>query len=154
MEFQPSPTKETVIVVHGTFSNPGAEGVASWWERGGKFCDQLDRTFEAYGSTARCWAHRAECFSWSGENSWAARAKAASGLRAYIDRLIEQGWTCHVVAHSHGGTVPLEALRDMQGWPAPPGLGWLCTLGTPYLTLKARPLWPFTVKARPRGALL
>src|SRR5690242_15326641 len=110
MEFPPSPANETVIVVHGTFAKPGTEGGASWWERGGNFCGQLDRTLEEYGSCARCWAHQGACFSWSGENSLAARAKAASELRAYIHRVIKQGWTCHVVAHSHGGTVLLEAL--------------------------------------------
>jgi hypothetical protein len=146
MGFQPTATKETVIVVHGTFAKSGAEVDPCWWERGGKFCRQLDCMLEEYGSVARCWAHDGECFSWSGENSWTARAKAASELRAYIYRLIKQGWTCHVVAHSHGGTVLLEALRDMWG---ERGVGWLCTLGTPYLTLNARPLWPFRVNARP-----
>jgi hypothetical protein len=113
MELRPSPTDETVIVIHGTFAKPGIEGGASWWERRGAFCRQLDRALEEYGSTARCWAHDGECFRWSGENSVAARGKAASELRAYNHRLIRQGWRCHVVAHSHGGTVLVEALRDI-----------------------------------------
>lgn len=146
MGFQPIATRETVIVVHGTFAKPGADGDVCWWERGGKFCLQLDCMLEEYGSIARCWAHDGECFRWSGANSWTARAKAASDLRAYIYRLSKQGWTCHVVAHSHGGTVLLETLRDLSDTD---GVGWLCTLGTPYLTLNARPLWPFRANARP-----
>ena len=125
--------KETVIIVHGTFAAPydGPEDPATserpkkWYEPGSDFCRQLDEMLAAKGSSARCWAHLDECgeeakqraarrtgyFCWSGQNAWIDRSAAAKAFMAELKFLIkEKGWTCHVVAHSHGGNVVLEAL--------------------------------------------
>lgn len=93
-------TKETVLIVHGTFSGP-VEGKPSWYEPGNLFCRQLDEQLAAKGSSARCWSHLDEFgdelkrragrdtpyFSWSGRNSWIDRSAAAKQLWAEIEYL-------------------------------------------------------------------
>lgn len=139
--------KETVLIVHGTFAAP-VEGKLAWYEPGSEFCRQLDEQLAARGSPARCWAHLDECgdelrrraargaayFSWSGSNSWIDRSAAAKQFWDEIEYLArEKGWTCHVVAHSHGGNVVLEAL-DLDNPYRQGGLASnFVLLGTPIL---------------------
>jgi hypothetical protein len=115
--------------------------------RTASFCRQLDKRLAAKGSPARCWAHLDECgdelgrrakrgtryFSWSGRNSWIDRSIAAKQFWNEIEYLNEKGWTCHVVAHSHGGNVVLEAL-DLDDPARRGGLSSnFVLLGTPIL---------------------
>ena len=55
-------------------------------------------------------------------------------LGDYVAKLRNEGWRCHIVAHSHGGNVLVEALPQIT---APPGsnlpLGKIVTLGTPFM---------------------
>src|SRR5262249_37770961 len=77
------------------------------------FIAKLNDALQKRGSAARCWAHchqGDQGFHWSGENSWVARTQAAAELRSYVLNLRNEGWCCHIVAHSHGGNVVLEAL--------------------------------------------
>lgn len=139
-------TKETVIIVHGTFAAPD-EGKLAWYEPGSAFCRQLDERLGAHGSQARCWAHLEECgeelrrragrvttyFSWSGRNSWTDRSAAARQLLDELDYLIDQGWKWNLVAHSHGGNAVLEAF-DLDNPNRIGGLTGNCVLlGTPIL---------------------
>ena len=105
--------KETVVVVHGTWAAPLASQ-GCWYDlREGTFATQLNAALEKHGHPARCWAHCAETeeiFAWAGENNWLARTTAAEHLTKYVSKLRDGGWKCHVIAHSHGGNIVLEAL--------------------------------------------
>jgi hypothetical protein len=108
-------SKETIILVHGTFASPSQTGPLKWYQPGHDFCTQLDNKLAELGCPARCWAHCPPegVFWWSGENSWIARSKAADDLANYLAKYLALGWKCHIVAHSHGGNVVLEALRTL-----------------------------------------
>ncbi|WP_156528237.1 hypothetical protein [Bradyrhizobium stylosanthis] len=133
------PSRETVIIVHGTWAAPVSSKL-HWYQSGssdGCFVSKLDKALQARGSIARCWAHCDEgtrAFHWSGENSWVARTKGADALGDYVHELQKAGWLCHVVAHSHGGNVLIEALPKIdatEDGEAPTGR--LVTLGTPFM---------------------
>lgn len=140
------PWRETILLVHGTFAAPRKDGPPQWYEPGSGFTDALDAELKRRGSEARCWAHivdrikgSGELFSWSGANHWLDRHEAAVRLASLLDRLVADGWRCHVVAHSHGGNVLVEALRRMRRSSDPGkadafGSGSLVTLGTPFVT--------------------
>ncbi len=136
------PPKETVIIVHGTWSAP-EPGVIQWHQpvngtpAAAGFIARLDNALQKRGSPARCWAHCTQgspAFRWSGENSWVARTTAASSLGDYVVRLQQEGWRCHIVAHSHGGNVVSEAFSQILAaakslWSP----GRIVTLGTPFI---------------------
>lgn len=134
--------KETVIIVHGTWAAP-EPGVTKWYQRptedaeAANFVAKLDAALDERGSAARCWAHCAdgqEPFRWSGDNSWIARRHAAAKLGEYVARLQGDGWRCHVVAHSHGGNVVVEALPKILARGSTPRTeGRIITLGTPFI---------------------
>ena len=134
--------KETVIVVHGTWAAP--DPVERRWylpndDRpcGLPFIDNLDAALAARGSSARCWAHydpEHPAFHWSGENNWIDRTLAASALADYVAKLRTEGWHCHIVAHSHGGNVLIEALPHIvTSLDSQQPQARLVTLGTPFL---------------------
>lgn len=136
-------TKETVILVHGTWAAP-INGTTAWYQPtvlgsdGQTLASTLDRALEKRGAAARCWAHTGngnDVFCWSGGNEWIDRARAASALAQIVNRLHADGWRVHIVAHSHGGNIAAEALpqiEDMSGNTA--GIsGTLTTLGTPFV---------------------
>jgi hypothetical protein len=135
------PIKETVIIVHGTWAAPDPPK-RRWyqpiddWSGDEPFTAKLDAALHKRGSPARCWAHcnvGNPIFSWSGENSWIARTHAAATLADYVTKLRKEGWRCHVVAHSHGGNLVVEALPQMAV-PKSGGLpGQIVTLGTPFM---------------------
>jgi len=134
--------KETVIIVHGTWAAP-APGVIRWYQPGdgvtaaGGFVSKLDAALQKRSSPARCWAHCTQAnqiFHWSGQNSWIARTQAASELGDYVLKLRNEGWRCHIVAHSHGGNVVLEALPQITtALLSNASLGKIVTLGTPFM---------------------
>ena len=136
------PLKETVIIVHGTWAAPDpakrrwyqpADGVPA----AEGFVSKLDAALQKRGSPARCWAHCTKgnpIFRWSGENSWIARTRAASALGDYVAKLRTEGWLCHIVAHSHGGNVVVEALPQIITAPdSDESHGKLVTLGAPFM---------------------
>jgi hypothetical protein len=136
------PIKETVIVVHGTWAAPDPQK-AQWYQHFdaeqalGFFVGKLDAALQERGSPARCWAHcgdGGEIFHWSGENSWLDRTKAAAALGDYVAKLQHQGWRCHIVAHSHGGNVVVEALPQIAAAPdTDRSPGKIVTMGTPFM---------------------
>src|SRR5215470_6966805 len=136
------PAKETVIIVHGTWAAP-EPAAKRWYQQidGGKlaagFVAKLDMALQKRGSPARCWAHCPAgnpIFQWSGENNWIARTRAASALGDYIARLRKDGWRYHIIAHSHGGNVVVEALPQIVAASSPKETpGTIVTLGTPFI---------------------
>jgi hypothetical protein len=136
------PPKETVIIVHGTWAAP-EPGKRKWYQPiddrlgGEPFTAKLDAALQQRGSPARCWAHCTggnPIFQWSGENSWIARTQAASLLGNYVAKLQSQGWRCHIVAHSHGGNVVVEALPQIiTASDSNKPSSRLVTLGTPFI---------------------
>ena len=134
--------KETVVIVHGTWAAPELEKT-QWYQRPDDvsatdgFVCKLDTALEARGSPARCWAHCAKefpIFQWSGENSWVVRTHAAGALADYLAKLREEGWRCHIVAHSHGGNVVVEALPQIIAAPgSDKSYGKIVTLGSPFM---------------------
>jgi hypothetical protein len=157
-----SAPKETIIVVHGTQLTARRPDHRQWYEPKSVFCNELDARLEEHGSSARCWAHLDETwearqrrrpkdpidatkdiFTWSGANSASERSDASARLVEYLNELSQLGWRCHVIAHSHGGTVLHEALRRTQyptgrsskkrGYPVPWNHGNLVTMGTPLI---------------------
>jgi hypothetical protein len=132
--------KETVIIVHGTWAAPQAEK-NQWYEPTDGvptegFTARLNAALQKRGSAARCWAHCSRGghgFHWSGENSWVARTRAADALGDYVAKLRKERWRCHIVAHSHGGNVLVEALPKMTTLDYSVPLGRLVTLGTPFM---------------------
>jgi hypothetical protein len=135
--------KETVIIVHGTWAAPEA-GKVRWYQptdgvrAAGGFIAKLNAALQERDSPARCWAHCPQSdkiFYWSrGDNSWIARTHAASELGSYVAKLRNEGWRCHIVAHSHGGNVVVDALRQITAAPRSSlPLGKIVTLGTPFM---------------------
>jgi hypothetical protein len=62
--------------------------------------------------------------------------------REQLDRayacLQKQGWLCHIIAHSHGGNVVVEALPQIIAAPsATERRGKITTLGTPFIDTKS-----------------
>jgi hypothetical protein len=149
--------KETVIVVHGTYAAP-QPGTSPWHQAvegvppSGGFIAKLNDALQERGSAARCWAHcgrGSEGFHWSGKNSWIDRTEAASELGNYVRNLRNKGWCCHIVAHSHGGNVVLEALPQITtALRSNAPLGKIVTLGTPFMDTMAPILQRITRERR------
>lgn len=135
----PEPDKETILLVHGTFAAP-KPGIAQWYQPQSDFCQALDAAMACGGSSARCWHHLAPgegVFHWDGQNNWFSRMRAAQALAAEVLRLRTLGWRCHIVTHSHGGNVALEAYR-LFGLSHSRGL--IVLLGCPIISYKDRKL--------------
>jgi hypothetical protein len=134
--------KETIIIVHGTRAAPEA-GARRWYQPVGGvpaaegFVSKLDAALQKRRSPARCWAHCTQgnqIFHWSGDNSWIARTRAASALADYVAKLRNEGWRCHIVAHSHGGNVVVEAVEQIITAPSSNKAGGkFVTLGIPFI---------------------
>jgi hypothetical protein len=133
--------KETVIIVHGTWAAPDADKVRWYQQADGvstkTFITRLNAALRERGSAAKCWAHCTDgypIFHWSGENSWIARTRAAAALGDYVVKLRHAGWHCHIIAHSHGGNILVEALPQiMLARKSGAPLGKLVTLGSPFM---------------------
>ena len=130
--------KATIVLLHGTWAEPSSSEQLRWYQPGRQFAVKLDAALKQLGVSATCWAHIDEgkhLFQWSGKNSWIDRAIGASALASYIDKLQKEGWIVHLIAHSHGGNVALEALPKIRtSMEHPNGLsGKLITLGTPFM---------------------
>lgn len=132
-------TNDTVLLIHGTFANKRCD----WWIPDSLFCRDIDALLQDSGAEARCWAHCApdRPFAWTGKNSESARRVAGLALAAQLealesDRAIRR---YHLVGHSHGGNVILNALRELD---RPSKLAAVIFLGTPVLTFRHRKLNP------------
>lgn len=129
--------KETIVLVHGTFAGPNGEE-QRWWRPGtlNTFIQRLHTSLGEQGAPPRCWTHCKEegtFFFWTGNNHWVDRYWAVQRLRHHITDLHRQGWTCHLVGHSHGGNVIAETMYWLLGTPAANSVRSIVTLGTPFL---------------------
>src|SRR5262245_35928564 len=136
--------KETIIIVHGTWAAPDA-GAVKWYQPSRdtatarqEFVAKLDLALEKRGSPARCWAHcqdTSRIYCWSGHNAWIERIHASRELASSVNRLQSENWRVHIIAHSHGGNVVVDALPALNGTAAnPSGIsGTVTTLGTPFM---------------------
>src|SRR5262249_4651799 len=110
--------RETIVLVHGTW------GVNSpWYQPGSKFCSDLEAGLVDLDCKAKVWSHAevpTQVFRWTGDNAWSARSGAARQLAASLRRLAREGWTVHLVAHSHVGN--FEG-NDSGCHPSLPGQG-------------------------------
>jgi hypothetical protein len=137
-----TPSRETIIIVHGTWAAP-EEGKTKWYQPDGgskneTFTTKLDTALAQRGSPARCWAHCGDgqsIFTWTGENSWIGRTRASGAPAAYVSKLQEQGWRCHILGHSHGGNVIADALPEITASARIGGRepGRIAILGTPFI---------------------
>ena len=142
----PPPTREPVLLVHGTFANVAKGGAPDWWRPGSDYARQLDEQLQNAGSPARCWAHlpgvgaggrgSATPYAWTGANSEHDRREAGRALAQEIAALEADSRVAryHLVAHSHGGNVVLNALRELPR--APAKLGVVVYMGTPFLRFR------------------
>ena len=152
-----APMREVVLVVHGTFANPGYPDhptPSSWWSPRGSFGQSLDAALARRGSAARCdlpfdeWLRigtrdqlRPRWYGWSGANSEVERRRGAFDLaRVLRDLQGDPGiGRIHLVAHSHGGNVVRRALRYLKNPSAK--LGAVVCLGTPFLHFDDGAAW-------------
>jgi hypothetical protein len=129
--------KETVFLIHGTFSGePSKAGTEpkdrKWWERGSPFWDGLHAALEAEQPGRFELTDR---FVWGdgGKNSETLRRQGGKDLLEEIKKL-EQGQSFHLVAHSHGGSVIWHALVEAKLQKLElTGLKSWTTVGTPFL---------------------
>src|SRR5215203_2469135 len=131
--------REITLVIHGTFA-----ARETWWRLGGElFADRLEKALVRHGLQGTVWRPALEAgltyedFMWSGRNIDRDRVKAGRALARTLASLAERtGATnaepliLHLVGHSHGGNVILEALRSLDSRLKP---GQIVFLGTPLL---------------------
>jgi pimeloyl-ACP methyl ester carboxylesterase len=130
---------EPVLLIHGTFANRRSN---EWWQPKSDFCRQLDALLHKEGAAAQCWANIAPPFAWTGKNSELARREAGRALAAQLAALEEDNSIkrYHLIGHSHGGNVILNALGELPR--NPKTLGAVVFLGTPALLFTHRELDP------------
>jgi pimeloyl-ACP methyl ester carboxylesterase len=121
--------RRVLILVHGTFARQ-----TEWVQETSFLAQYLINN--ASVSTDLC------RFEWSGKNSHGDRLEAGKELCDYIKNIAAQnhGAEIFVIAHSHGGTVALYALKDREVAEKVKGL---VTMGTPFLSIRCRNLATF-----------
>ncbi|MCB9567837.1 MAG: hypothetical protein H6710_11620 [Myxococcales bacterium] len=118
--------RQLTLVIHGTFARE-----MLWWRPGDDpsaptFADRLEAGLSAHGLAGTVWQPAIEAglqiddFAWSGDNTHRARVVGGLELAVALSRTAKRlGATPEVplevnlVAHSHGGNVCLEALRQL-----------------------------------------
>lgn len=135
--------KTVTLIIHGT----NAAG-ADWWRlgdgNGDTFADRLETALTQRGLGGTVWKPAREkdfpynAFSWSGENRHRERIKGGKTLAASINKLAsalgankKDPLTVNLVAHSHGGNVVLEAIRQLDDTVS---IGRCVMLGTPLIS--------------------
>ncbi|GJP76655.1 hypothetical protein CLOP_g7068, partial [Closterium sp. NIES-67] len=115
-----------VIVIHGTFDAPPADGAATWYQPPApgeqNFCRKLSRLLAGGPIGEDAVWRELPCsalpgipypFHWDGTNTHAGRVTAAMKLHNMIDRIAQNDPAAriHLVAHSHGGNVLLKTIE-------------------------------------------
>ena len=94
----------TIVLVHGTFARH-----ARWIQPGSYLVGQVLAKAAMQGTTPAIVR-----FLWCGRNDEHARRNAGIALAAELEKLADSGRRVMVVAHSHGGSVLLHALRHTE----------------------------------------
>src|SRR5262249_51365156 len=128
--------RHVVIMVHGTGASSASDIGNQWWLRGDPNCYPRviwHRLNQRLAPHCECLPD-GELFHWSGENSESERIAAGAKLLRLILDHEKNGRVCHLVGHSHGGSVIWSALRqaarmevslaDQTTW---------TTVGTPFI---------------------
>lgn len=118
-----------VTLVHGTWASG-----TTWIRENSSMCRELKALLPSPVIV--------EPFRWSGRNSFSARRKATGELVIHLRQLLQR-WPeayHYVVAHSHGGNVALNALRDGD---LNRGVVGIACLATPFLHIRPRDLGPY-----------
>ncbi|TKB05689.1 triacylglycerol lipase [Desulforhopalus sp. IMCC35007] len=116
------------------FIKLGENQKTPWYDRNSAFCRGVAEALA--DKIPHCEEIQFRSFSWTGSNSFDARQKAAEQFRDYLENaLIENPDSKHfIVAHSHGGNVAVDAIRD--NFDDKNGkLAGIITLATPFLSL-------------------
>ena len=121
-----------VTLVHGTFSPS-----AAWTQTNSDFSNELRKHLP--GVVIRR-------FQWSGNNSPSARHLASLELLCYLETISNEFCGCehYIVAHSHGGSVALHCLQNVELQPHVAGV--IC-MNTPFLKYAPRDLTPLIATA-------
>lgn len=124
-------TKLYVLLLHGTWA-----GAARWTQEGSPFRTELRARLARHGYDPRF-----ECFPWNGKNRWSGRALVTEKVNRQLDDAKaerDHRWEFLVVAHSHGGNIATEAVRErLRVDPGLPIRGVVC-LNTPFLLREVR----------------
>lgn len=112
-----------LITVHGTHAAADEDEGSKWWQRGSEFHRLLETH---YGEPIAI-----EPFHWNGLNSERARRQAGDRLYKKLRDISEP---FHIMGHSHGGSVIVEALRTglLKRDKLENLRSWTC-VGTPFL---------------------
>jgi hypothetical protein len=142
---RPDRPRVLTLIVHGTF----AAGLR-WWRPGDAgaptFADRLERALARRGLAGTVWTPAlaagwsCDAFGWSGHNRHEDRVVGGRTLAIQLNALAEtldatddDPLVVHLVGHSHGGNVVLEALPRLAPCVRP---GRVVLLGTPLLTFR------------------
>jgi hypothetical protein len=139
---------QLLIMVHGTFAEN-----SDWWKPEGPFCTKIKTKLKQAGINIQC-SLPEECkykgtnyFHWNGKNSEQAREDASRELTKLIQDilLLKRYSTIHIVSHSHGGNIAVEAIKHLHeseylnlkhfgdNLGASQNMGATITLGTPFI---------------------
>lgn len=139
----PGNARALILTIHGTNDGkPGQRGDTKWWEISAGFILELRQQLTARGLAADI-----EPFLWGGANSAFAREKGSVALRRRISKAAGTYDEIHLIGHSHGGNVAVDAAlraawgrvprwRFLRGRSA--GITSITTVGTPFLRPLAR----------------
>lgn len=118
-----------IITVHGTFAADKSDSGDAWWQRDSAFTSALLRRLEISDEN-----YVIEPFHWDGANSELSRRKWGKRLYNRLKSLEEAKEPYHLVGHSHGGAVIMEALRESNRKGIRlEALQSIVTVGTPFL---------------------
>jgi hypothetical protein len=124
-----SSTQVVVVTVHGTNDGPTPEGPKKWFEDGSDFSQLLKQALSRQEIQIEIVPH-----IWSGENSARAREQGAEKLAGKIRGLGRAGKRVHLIGHSHGGNVAVDAAcaLNWEGSHGRPKIASITTVGTPF----------------------
>lgn len=127
--------KLCVFLVHGTWAGSG-----EWTHYNSLFRKVLREEF-GYRQYAVRYAPSFRSFHWNGANRWRARDDAIYGLKKFIKEVVNDqrpDFEYVVVAHSHGGNIATDAVRELLRDDAGFAVRRVVCLNTPFLKREVR----------------
>jgi hypothetical protein len=126
---------DVVLLIHGT-DDARDKKEPRWWQKGSAFSLALAA---ALPSGIESGPEIGHVIRWTGRNSECDRRDAGKILLEYLIALPDVGRNCHLIGHSHGGSVIFHALveAERRGMTLD-HLRSICTVGTPFLTFQPK----------------